>query len=188
MRAAKRVGSCGALHQIADPSQVEFGTHAGEELASPPYHTEFDFARHPDRLQPPRDLFDLFAFLLTGSVEWMSRGLVVNCTGMVRCVLGHMGHDLQLPQIERAGVRHHSYRLHPSVIRRVAGRESSKPTAVSQSAVFQKQVPIIANREADSDGGYHCSQGLRRIPEISVEPGRTLKSNVRCISLGRRVK
>ena len=99
------VGSCRGLHEIAHPHQVVHGRGEGEQPADPLEATEFDFAQQPHRLQPPEDLFDPFALLLTHGVAGMAGGPSINGTGTVRRVLGHMGRDLHRPQILDERVR-----------------------------------------------------------------------------------
>jgi hypothetical protein len=94
-----RVGSCRGLHEIAHPHQVVHGRGEGEQPADSLHTTEFDFAQHPDRLQPAEDLFDPFALLLTHGVAGMTSGPPINRTGTIRRMLGHMRRDLHRPQI-----------------------------------------------------------------------------------------
>ena len=74
-----RVAPCCGLHEITHPHQVVHGRGEGE--------------------QPAEDLFDPFALLLTHGVARMAGGPSINRTGTVCRVLGHMGRDLQRPQI-----------------------------------------------------------------------------------------
>ena len=94
-----RIGSWGSLHEIADPHQAVHGGSEGEQPADPSHTTEFDLPQDPHCFRPAENLFDPFALLLTDRIAGMSRGPAINRTGTVRRVLGHMGCDLQRPQI-----------------------------------------------------------------------------------------
>jgi hypothetical protein len=89
-----RVGSCGALHQIAHSRQVVRGSREGDEPAGPPDPTECDLPQQPHCVQPAEHLLGPFALLLTDRVAGVSRGPAINRTGPVRRVLGHRGRDL----------------------------------------------------------------------------------------------
>ena len=78
------VGSCGGLHEIAHPHQVEDRRGKGKEPADPPHPTACDLPQQPHGLQPAEDLFDPFALLLTHGVAGMAGGPSINRTGTVR--------------------------------------------------------------------------------------------------------
>ena len=93
------VGSCRSFHEIAHPHQVVHGRCEGEQPADSLHTAQFDLPDQPDRLQPAEDLFDPFPLLLTHGIAGMAGGPSINRTGTVDRVLGHMGRDLQCPQI-----------------------------------------------------------------------------------------
>ena len=49
-----RVGSCGGLHEIADPHQVVNRRGEGEEPADPSHPTEFAFRSSPTVFNQPK--------------------------------------------------------------------------------------------------------------------------------------
>ena len=69
-------GSYRGLHEITHSHRVVDGRCECEQPADPLQAKEFHFARQPDRLQPPKDLFDPFAPLQTHGIARVTRRVV----------------------------------------------------------------------------------------------------------------